>query len=76
MPTNAKKPKIKPPSEALREAIAKSGLTRYRIAVDAGVEYSAVHRFMARERGLAVETFDRLCAALGLALRALPQVDG
>ena len=47
-------------------------MTRYQIAVDAGVEYSAVHRFMARERGLTVETFDKLCAALGLAPRTVP----
>jgi len=64
------KPKAQLPSEALREAIAKSGMTRYRISVDAGVEYSAV-QLHGQRAGLAAETFDRLCAALGLTLRAL-----
>src|SRR5439155_10617645 len=63
-PTKTKSPT---PSEALREAIAKSGVTiqdqrRCRRGVQRG---SPLH---GQRHGLAVETFDRLCAALGLAL--------
>src|SRR5262245_3960222 len=61
------------PSEALRSALwiamAKGRTTRWRVADDAGVAYSAVHRFMTRERGLTLETFDRLCVSLGFVLK-------
>src|SRR5262245_41272644 len=58
-----------PPSELLRLAIAKSGETRYKVAVGSGLDYSIVYRFVARERGLTTEAFDKLCVYLGLTLR-------
>lgn len=60
------------PSDALRRALEKKvagGTTLYRIAVDAQVDFSTVYRFMARERGISVETLDSLSVYLGLVLR-------
>jgi hypothetical protein len=57
------------PSDALRAAIADSGRSLYRVAKDAGVDYSILHRFMASGRGLAIGTLDRLCQCLGLELK-------
>ena len=61
-------PKIqtKPMSELLKNAIAKSGATRYRIAKDTGIAESALSRFMSGERGLSMEALDLLLEYLGL----------
>jgi plasmid maintenance system antidote protein VapI len=57
------------PSEVLREVIRARGLTAYALAKLAGLPRAdPVQRFMNEERGLNLDTFDRLAAALGLHL--------
>lgn len=56
------------PSEVLRETIRRRGLTAYRLAKQTGVSVDAIQRFINGERGLRLDTFDVLCAALGLEL--------
>ncbi len=56
-------------SQALREAIQRSGLTIYRIAKDCDTHSSVVARFVHGERDLRLETADRIAEYLGLELR-------
>jgi transcriptional regulator with XRE-family HTH domain len=60
------KKQTKPMSERLKEAIEQSGKTRYRIAQDTEIAESALSRFMSGERGLSMESLDRLLEYLGL----------
>ncbi len=55
-------------SEALRRAIRDSGLSLYRVSKDTGVPYAVVHRFVAHGRPVALRTFDKLCAYMGMRL--------
>jgi transcriptional regulator with XRE-family HTH domain len=55
-------------SNELRRAIEESGQTAYALAKKAGVDPSAVKKFMVRERGLSLDTFDPLAEALNLVL--------
>lgn len=57
------------PSEVLKKAIKDSEHSIYRIAKDAGIGYSSMHRFAHGERSVSLEAFDRLCRALGLELK-------
>ncbi len=54
--------------DQLREAIADSGLTLYRIAKDAGIAYPVLHRFASGERDLTLETASRLADYFGMRL--------
>lgn len=56
-------------TDQLRKAIKKSGLTQYRIAKDTGVPQPVVNRFVNGERGITLETADKLCRYLHLRLR-------
>ena len=61
-----------PISEALRAAVRTAlerGVTRYRIAKDAGLDHTALTRFLADGRDLRVSTVDSLADYLGLELR-------
>lgn len=55
-------------SEQLKQAIEDSGQTRYAIANACGIDHGHFSRFMAGERGLSLDTLDRLCRHLGLEL--------
>lgn len=55
-------------SDELRRAVADSGKTLYRVAKDAGVNYSSLHRFMAGRQLPSVPVLDKLCVSLGLKL--------
>jgi plasmid maintenance system antidote protein VapI len=57
-------------SDELRRAVARCGLTRYRISRDLGVAESTLSRFMSGERGLTLKCLDRLAALLDLHLAA------
>lgn len=59
----AQKPRV---SEQIRRIIKASGMTRYEIAKRAGIEQSALSRFMSGERGLSTATLDRLGELLDL----------
>lgn len=60
------KKQSKPMSERLKDAIMKSGTSRYRIAQDTGIAESALSRFISGERGLSMEAIDQLLEYLGL----------
>ena len=61
-------PKSRGLVEDLRQAIVKSKLSQYRIAIDTGVPQPVLSRFLARERGLTLETAAKLAAYLRLRL--------
>lgn len=56
-------------SDQLVATIEARRLTGYAVATAAGVAPSVVSRFLSGQRGLSLDTFDALCAALGLELR-------
>jgi transcriptional regulator with XRE-family HTH domain len=53
-------------SQTLRQAIRSSQQTRYAIAKATGISQAALSRFMTGERGLALESIDKLAPYLGL----------
>jgi plasmid maintenance system antidote protein VapI len=53
-------------SDQIRQAMDDSGLTRYRIANDIGMNESALGKFYNGERGLSTKMLDRLGIYLGL----------
>lgn len=53
-------------SDQVRQAIDDSGLTRYRIAQDTGIDESALSKFYNRQRGFNSDTLDVLGEYLGL----------
>jgi hypothetical protein len=55
-------------SEVIRKTIQRRGLTAYAVAKQAGCPIDPVARFIKRERGLSLDTADRIAAGLGLAL--------
>ncbi|HLP84600.1 MAG TPA: helix-turn-helix transcriptional regulator [Phycisphaerales bacterium] len=59
---------MKTVSMQLREAIERSGKSRYEIARQTGVNASVLSRFVASGRGLRSHNVDALCAYLGLTL--------
>jgi transcriptional regulator with XRE-family HTH domain len=52
----------------LREIIVTRRLSAHAVAASAGVAPSVVSRFLARERGLTLDTFDAIAGGLGLKL--------
>ena len=55
-------------SDQLRQAIDDSGLTRYRIAKETGIDESALAKFYNKHRGLSMEALDQIGEYLGLAI--------
>jgi hypothetical protein len=55
-------------SEELRNAILKSKLSRYAIAVGSGIDHAVLRRFMNGERDIKLRTADQLANFLGLEL--------
>ena len=54
--------------EHLKTAIAKSGLSVYRLAKDSGVSQPVLCRFVNGQRGITLATASKLVEALGLEL--------
>jgi hypothetical protein len=54
--------------EEVAKAIGRSDKTRYRIAVDCGIDHAVIHRIV-HGGSCSVETLDKLCEYLGLELR-------
>ena len=52
--------------DAIRMAVEASGQTRYRIAKESGVSAGQLSRLVNGERGMSVETIERLATYLGL----------
>jgi plasmid maintenance system antidote protein VapI len=63
-------------TEQLRQAIADSGLTGYRIAADAGVDRGLMTRFINGDRGITLAVASRIAAYLGLSLQPIKQRKG
>ena len=61
-----KKPKRKTLSDELRDAVERSGLTRYAIWQETGIDQGTMSKFMAGNRGLSLESIDKLADLLGL----------
>lgn len=55
-------------AEAILAAVGESGLSTYAVAKGAGVSQPGLHRFVSGERGLTLDTADKLCRFLGLHL--------
>jgi hypothetical protein len=66
----------KPPtlSAQLRQAIAASRLSRYRISQLTGIDQATLSKFMSGHRGLSFRAVDQLGDTLGLRLVARPDV--
>jgi plasmid maintenance system antidote protein VapI len=62
-------------SDVLRRAILESGMTRYAIAVKAGVDQAALSRFVSGKRSMSLETADKLMDALDLEVRPRKRKD-
>lgn len=60
----------KPISDQVREAVRRSGLTRYSIAQATGIDQAVLSRFMTGKAGLRLETLDKLGLLLGLEVKA------
>lgn len=58
--------KTTPMTDALREAIEKSGLTPYAISQASGVSQAILSRWLTGKRGITLDTADKIAAALGL----------
>jgi hypothetical protein len=61
-----KKGNRKPLSDELREAIERSGLSRYSIWQQTGIDQGSLSKFVDDERGLGMESIDKLADLLGL----------
>ena len=59
----------------IREAIAASDKSRYRIAKETGIGEPHLCQFMARTKGLSVEALEKLADSLGLVIvaRSIPR---
>jgi plasmid maintenance system antidote protein VapI len=56
-------------ADVIRRAVQDSGRTPYAVAQAAGVPQAVLSRFLRRERGINLDTAEKLCRALGLDLR-------
>ncbi|MGA2706428.1 MAG: helix-turn-helix transcriptional regulator [Isosphaeraceae bacterium] len=61
-------------SEQLRHAIRRRGLTAYKVAKDAGVSHTIVQRFLDGDRGLKLDSADKIARALRLRLMEDPSI--
>jgi transcriptional regulator with XRE-family HTH domain len=59
--------------DAIRQAIDRSGRTRYRIARDTGLDESNLSKLMRGEAGLSIESLTKLAEYLGLELVVRPK---
>ena len=58
-----------PLTEQLRQAINDSGLTRYQIAKETGIDESALAKFYNGRRGLSMEALNALGKCLNLSIK-------
>ena len=58
--------------EQLRQAIERSGMSRYAIGQAAGIDKATMSRFMAGKVGLSLESIDKIVDVLRLKLVAEP----
>ena len=60
-------------TDALRAAIEQSGITRYQIAKDTGLNQAVLCRFVHNEKSLNLDSADKLAAYLGLRMTPDPE---
>jgi transcriptional regulator with XRE-family HTH domain len=60
-------------ADQLRQAIERSGKSRYRISQDSGISEAVLSRFANGQTDLTLANTDKLCAALGLSLVLIPK---
>jgi transcriptional regulator with XRE-family HTH domain len=60
-------------TDAIRRAVETSGKTRYRIAKESGVSAGQLSRLVNGERGMTVDTIERLADYLGLRITIEPK---
>jgi transcriptional regulator with XRE-family HTH domain len=60
-------------ADQLRQAIRRSGKTRYRIARESGVAEAVLSRFVRGERDMKLDTANKLSEALGLRVELKPK---
>ena len=53
-------------SDELRQAVEQSGLSRYSVWQQTGIDQGTMSKFMAGDRGLSIESIDKLADLLGL----------
>lgn len=53
-------------ADQLRQAIERSGMTRYRVSQLSGISEAVLSRFATGQTDLTLGNTDKLCAALGL----------
>ncbi len=58
--------KRQPFSDQLREAIERSGKSRYAISRETGIAQSILSRFVHGDAGLSLENVDRICESIGV----------
>jgi transcriptional regulator with XRE-family HTH domain len=64
-------------SDQIRQAVNRSGMSRYRICKIIGLDEGMMSRFMASKMGLSVTTLDKLAAVLRLTIvSGLPRTGG
>lgn len=63
-------------SDQVRSAIDDSGLSRYRISQDTGIDQSALSKFYNGQRGVNSDTLDVLGEYLGLSIVHDPKAKG
>ena len=56
-------------SDVLRQAVRDSELTRYAISVRTGIDQGTLSRFIRGERGMSLDSVDRLMECLELEIR-------
>ena len=57
-------------SDQIRAAVDRSGMSRYRICQESGIDQPSMSRFMSGQGGLSVERLDQLAAVLDLRIVA------
>jgi hypothetical protein len=60
-------------SDELRQSIERSGVSRYSIWQQTGIDQGSLSKFMDGERGLGIESIDKLADLLGLHIVAKPE---
>ena len=60
-------------SDELRQAIERSGVSRYSIWQQTGIDQGSLSKFMDGERGLGMESIDQIAELLGLHIVAEPE---
>lgn len=63
MPKKKQRPSL---SVELRQAIERSGLSRYGIWQQTGIDQGSLSKFIDGERGLSIESIDKIAELLGL----------